>query len=36
MADLQTVAKVSEIAPGDMKLVDLAGEAVSNPSVNQP
>ncbi len=28
MAEFQTVAKVSEIAPGDMKLVDLAGEAV--------
>ena len=28
MADFQTVAKVSEIDPGDMKLVDLAGEGV--------
>ena len=28
MADFQTVAKVSEIALGDMKLVDLADEDV--------
>ena len=28
MADFQAVAKVSEIAAGEMKLVDLAGEAV--------
>ncbi len=28
MADFQTVAKASEIAPGTMKLVDLAGEEV--------
>ena len=28
MADFQTVAKVSEIDPGDMKLVGLAGEGV--------
>ncbi|MFQ6018404.1 MAG: Rieske (2Fe-2S) protein [Kiloniellaceae bacterium] len=28
MADFQTVAKASEIAPGTMKLVDLAGKEV--------
>ncbi|MFP6871100.1 MAG: non-heme iron oxygenase ferredoxin subunit [Nitrospinota bacterium] len=28
MADFKTVANVSEIHSGDMKLVDLAGEAV--------
>lgn len=28
MTEFQTVAKVSEIGPGDMKLVDLAGEGV--------
>ena len=28
MAEFQTVGKVSEIAPGEMKLIDLAGEAV--------
>ncbi len=28
MAEYQTVAKASEIAPGEMKLVDLEGEEV--------
>ena len=28
MTEFQTVAKVSEIAPGDMKLVDVAGAEV--------
>ncbi len=28
MAEFQTVAKASEIAPGEMKLVDLFGEEV--------
>lgn len=28
MAEFQTVAKASEIAPGEMKLIDLGGEGV--------
>ncbi len=32
MADFQTVAKASEIAPGEMKLVEFEGEEVVIPT----